>query len=233
MSIISELLAGCFLTEIDFKYSILKVNPDFPNLPVGSDLDMFVEDLQRAQEHIVATISQVLPSHYNIDIRGSSDQAYVDVLDGDRLIFRFDLWQKFPNFSKVRVKESFFFDVIYTSQMQNMNGLSVFVPNPINNLILRYIEFIEWFDERPDKIKHANYISQLIDNETHLSDDFFSKLNRIIQLPLFEEANVSPKKEEYENRVQYLFKKIRRGTKFLKRNGIIATVKKIKKEPRL
>jgi hypothetical protein len=58
------------------------------------------------------------------------------------------------------------------------NG-NVFVPNDEDELMLRYFEYLEWFDRRPDKIKHIDYICA--QKDTALMQRFFENTHRYIQ----------------------------------------------------
>ena len=68
--------------------------------------------------------------------------------------------------------------MLSTSFQKQIDDFKVFVPSEGNDLALRFLEYIDWIDERPDKIKHLNYIKQ----QRNLS--FIEALNKYTNLSL-------------------------------------------------
>jgi hypothetical protein len=54
--------------------------------------------------------------------------------------------------------------------------LKVYIPCLIDELIIRYIEYIEWYAQRPDKIKHIDYILNYIE-DLSIKNKFLNKLH--------------------------------------------------------
>jgi len=58
---------------------------------------------------------------------------------------------------------------------------SIFIPSSIDDNILRYIEYQEWYGQRPDKIKHINYILEACTPKE--KNKFLEKLHHYTELP--------------------------------------------------
>ena len=105
------------------------------------------------------------------------------------LDFRFDLYSSLPEFKKLSLKKHLFFDILKnkTSFYSTYEGKEypVYVPSEIDDLLLRYIEYMEWYQQRPDKIKHLNYILEGISSKQDklIFIDKLHNYTKLYQLP--------------------------------------------------
>jgi hypothetical protein len=93
----------------------------------------------------------------------SEHQVHVDFYapNNKKLEFRFDLMQSLKGYKKINVKPALFSSILENRVSVKQHNIDLYVPSQIDNLLIRYIEFIEYYDIRSDKIKHANYINEL------------------------------------------------------------------------
>jgi hypothetical protein len=222
------------LTEI-FKslenkyYTIIKLPEIFPLYKTGSDLDIFCFDIDDFAKNILVILQKNIDDNLHIEMNRMDGQMYIDVMEPDKIHFRFDLYDKLPKYNNVNIKEGFFSSIIEISQIKQFGGLKIKVPSLIDEVILRYIEYHEWYAQRPDKIKHINYIENQISKKGIDLDVFLDKLHFYISIPkVSEERNVS--KSSILRYLKYLLGLVSKGFIMLKDKGLVKTVKVLVKK---
>ena len=88
--------------------------------------------------------------------------------------------------------------------MTERAGCKVRVPSQLDENIIRYIEYHEYYAQRPDKIKHIDYIQQSIKDSNINTNDFFDKLYYYTEIPPTIQENINLSKSSY---FIYLYKK--------------------------
>lgn len=139
-------------------YCVIKLDEDFPNYHENSDVDIFCFDINKISNIILGIGNKYVKNDFEIKVHSiNKSQVHIDFYnkESNALDLRFDLYQEFPNYKRVNIKPGFFSTIIENRVLNNKN---VYVPEKIDDLILRYIEFIEWYEIRADKLKHINYI---------------------------------------------------------------------------
>lgn len=143
-------------------YCIVKV-PDFSLLSPGNDIDIYCFDPQK----IIGVVTRQIVGELGndeIDIHDYDEGKHIhyDILKDKEIYLRLDLYGKLPHYSRTNLKDSFFSTVIENrvDKIVEINGekLKIFIPQSDDELILRYIEYIEYYIVRPDKVKHLEYI---------------------------------------------------------------------------
>ena len=201
MSNIKIDLASVFSNLSEEVYSVIKLPPEFPDYSVGSDLDIFCFDI----EQIAGIIITTLPKNIDLSITKKTSQMYVDIMDGaEGIHIRFDLYQALPLYKNLLVKEAYFSSVLESSEFVKKGGCSVRVPSRIDDALLRYIEYQEWYGRRPDKIKHIKYIEHCIINDGLDVKSIFDKLHYYTALP-----PVQQERKVSSNTILRLLKQIR------------------------
>ena len=220
------------LTEI-FKslenkyYTIIKLPEIFPLYKTGSDLDIFCFDIDDFAKNILAILQKNIDDNLHIEMNRMDGQMYIDLMERDKIHFRFDLYDRLPKYNNVNIKEGFFSSVIESSIVKELNDIKVKIPSKVDEVILRYIEYHEWFVQRPDKIKHIHYIEDQIRNNGVDVNNFFDKLHFYIGLPkLSENRHVS--KFESLRYLKYLFSLFKKVFFIVKNRGFISTIKTVK-----
>ena len=168
-------------------YSIIKLPTEFPDYKIGSDLDIFCYDVEGISRVVLAYLQEIISKDLSVKIINRRTQIYIDVMDEDKIHFRFDLYGTLPTYKNILIKEAFFSSVIENSQMIKQNGCKVKVPSQIDESILRYIEYQEWYEQRPDKIKHIKYLEEKIKNSEIDINRLLDKLHYYTKLPRVEE----------------------------------------------
>jgi hypothetical protein len=153
----------------DESYCIIKTDDNFPNYYACSDIDIFCYDISKLADKIFKIGNKYIEDGFEIRVReaNSRNQVQIDFYIDNKLDFKFDLYQQLPNYKRIMIKSAFFSSIIENririTKNFNNEEFEFYVPSKIDDLILRYIEYIEYYDIRADKIKHMDYINYSAD----------------------------------------------------------------------
>ncbi len=157
------------------KYVIVKLNEDFPNYYFHSDIDIFCINMEKFSKKILQIGNQYAKQNWNIKIKSTNENTKIDFYykNQEKLDFRFDIFSTLPKYKKIKIKPGLFYSIIENQIKQNFKykdkEIKISIPSEIDDLILRYYEFIEYYEQRPDKIKHLEIILKKIEkNEKKL-----------------------------------------------------------------
>jgi len=171
----------------DEVYCVIKPDINLPKYSKGSDIDIFCYDSNVLSKKILAIGNKYIVEGFEIFISKNNDQIYIDFKNkiDNEIEFRFDIYSSLPEYKNLLIKPAFFENVLENRISFEMNdGFSIFVPCLLDDNILRYIEYQEWYGRRPDKIKHIDYI--LENNSTLERAIFLQKLHHYTELPRVE-----------------------------------------------
>jgi len=168
-------------------YVIVKLD-NFPNYYQGSDIDVFCYNKDGFAKQILSVGNTYLDQGFEIKITNKSEsQTYIDFYFDGELEFRFDLYQSLPNYKKIRIKKHYILSVIENAKAvhREFDGVQypIYVPSTVDELLLRYIEYIEWYEIRPDKIKHLDYIMNAVSKDSSRIG-FLDKLHFYTEMPV-------------------------------------------------
>ena len=165
-------------------YCIIKLDPIFPMYRKGSDIDIFCFNIKKTLDRILYIGNSYLNEGYNINIESrSNSHTHVDFMTGDAIDLRFDLYQQLPHYKNINIKQALF-DVIIenrrdVSLSDSNRKITIYVPDYTDELLLRYIEYQEWYAQIPDKIKHLDYIL----NSSNDKNLLLNRLHHYTKLP--------------------------------------------------
>jgi hypothetical protein len=145
-----------------------------------------------------------------------------------KLNIRFDLCSKLPSYKNIVVKPAFFDLVIARSfsEKKSVSGLKVKVPDKVDEALIRYIDFHEYFYQRPDKIKHVEWINKELKKDQ--MEMFFNRLHYLIQFPYPSEDTRGYFARKI-NSFRYLISLSSNAIQFFKSHGFKPTFEKIKR----
>jgi len=190
----------------DHVYCLVKPDDNLPDYREGADLDIFCYDMEKLSGIIVATGRKYLDEGLEIKISRMDGQMYVDFLregSGD-IVLRFDLYEKLPSYKNLLIKPAFFENILENRVFRRFDADSGFyAPGKIDDCVLRYIEYVEWYGRRPDKIKHIDYI---MNRCAEAKERFLEKLHHYTRLPRV--RSDFSQKENYKRRTIYYLKKV-------------------------
>lgn len=174
------------------KYVIVKKS-NIPDYYSGSDVDIFCLNLSALAKKILIIGNSYLDKEFEISVQSKKNtHINIDFILNGNIEFRFDLYGELPQYKRINIKRTFFKNVIYNAIpvniLTNNYNYNIFVPSQIDELIIRYIEYIEYYEIRPDKIKHLQYIMDTISNDLE-KRLFLDQLHQFTALPLPKENN--------------------------------------------
>lgn len=144
------------ISKIDVDYVIMKLPDYFPNYTDFSDLDILIKknDIISIVETIKNELKNYSGSYKIIDTNGHIQIDYYE--NGhNRLNFKFDfLYDLDISYKKSKFVNDFSEKVLSKKIKYN----SIYIPTLEHELVIRWVEYVEYISIRPDKIKHLNYI---------------------------------------------------------------------------
>ena len=165
------------LGEIE-DYVLIKKSTEFPSYSSGSDVDLLVMDKESALNRVVCFYDSYLSEKRELKVSDTGYHCHLDFLVGDKLDIRIDLIHNFDFFTRFSVKNGFFVKIFKDRQIIHFERMPVYIPAPEDDLTIRYLEYLEYFDRYPNKIKHLNYICNIKDEL--LKQRFFENTHRFI-----------------------------------------------------
>jgi hypothetical protein len=208
-------------------YCIVKEPINFPQYSIGSDIDIFSYDTTYLVKEIVGFLNRYIDDDNSVVIESKIDQVYVDLMLDDKIHLRFDLYQKFPAYTSVKIKDSFFSSVLENSISKKYNNCLINVPSIYDECLIRYIEYIEWFSKRPDKIKHIDYLEDSINRGDIDRVIFFQKLHYYLQVPRVD-SNRGVSTNTIKRRIWQYSDEVKKGIKYFQKHGLKNGVNKLK-----
>ena len=138
-------------------YVVLRFDhPAFPAYTPGTDIDLLVADLDASVRAITDLYDA---SHFAHRVRHvvKDQHAHVDIVTGasTTLQLRFDVYVSLP-YKRFHLHPGVYANVL---AHRTHNG-RVWVPCVADDLALRYAEYVEYKDVRPDKAKHLHHVDQ-------------------------------------------------------------------------
>jgi len=153
----------------ELRYVIVRLPKYYPNYREYSDLDIFCEDKSR----MASLIQNVISFYGDIRVSHLPGRIHVDYYSSPRqLDIKFDLFDSFEIYSKTYI-DPLLKQVLLETRV--LNDRNVYVPLPVYEDALRFVEYREYISSRPDKIKHLVYLR-------NRGDDFIEVLNQYTNL---------------------------------------------------
>lgn len=169
-------------------YCIIKISKDFPNYFQGNDIDIFCYNLPEFAQKILEVGQTYVQIGFEIKFKSGKQYQHsaIDFYLNDILDFRFDLHQELPIYEKLSIKSGLFSSVIENAvpveRQYKKQKYNIYVPSEVDDMLLRYLEYMEWYHARPDKLKHLDYIiNNLKDNTDRIK--LLDKLHYYTKIP--------------------------------------------------
>ncbi|EKO3443217.1 TPA: hypothetical protein ACOJPC_002310 [Vibrio fluvialis] len=216
-------LTELFISIKNQPYVVIKSSNELPFIKSGSDVDIFCLDLEEMTKNILAFLNGFIKDNYRIRVTTNLNHRYVDLLDKESIIARFDLYGELPVFENLSLKSSFFLSVI---EGAIVNDKHIKVTKDIDDYILRYCEYIEYYATRPDKIKHIDFINDNYDDK--IKSDALTKLYYFTSFKL---PNVLHTKTKYQVFAEWINHIVSRASRFfylIKQYGLLYVINLIR-----
>ncbi len=164
-------------------YCLVKISKIFPLYNIGSDLDIYCINIKELTNQITQFLNENIIEEKLIIVEKKHNQTYIDLFIDEELNLRFDLYDALPEYRNILLKPCFFSSVIEKSVYLEIEKTSIKVPCKAHDCMIRYLEYHEWFSERPDKIKHIEYILDFLEKDSIKKQNFFELLHYYIEIP--------------------------------------------------
>lgn len=200
-----------FFKVRDQAYVIVK-NDNFPNYYKGSDIDVFCYDKNAFAKQILSIANSYLDKGFDVKVSNKNEsQTYIDFFLNGELEFRFDLYESLPQYKKIHLKPYYILSVIENATIVqrefNSSQYPLRLSSTVDDFLLRYVEYIEWYELRPDKIKHLDYIIEKIDEDK--KTQFLNKLHYYTAFP--EYSDTTPAQEHsWKKNVSEIYSNLKR-----------------------
>lgn len=224
-------LVGVFRELQPDAYCIVKLPDDFPDYAIGSDLDLFCLDMELVAKKILSVVNAAVDEKTEIQVTTRPGQMYIDLVCGGKIHLRFDLYGDLPHYYNVHIKKCLFFNIVEDCREITVMGgeLTVKVPSEVDEALLRYVEYHEWYAQRPDKIKHIEYLQYQIESDRIDVKSMFKKLHYYTALPRTLDDRVINKSFFYNGYIGYVGGLVRKVIKSMRNRGLIETLVLIKR----
>lgn len=169
-------------------WCIVKLPEAFPFLRRNADVDIFCYSIQEFCEYILPHAIGIAERH-GVQLLLNDVHAgrcHLDFIKEGSIELRIDLCDSRPPWARVQLKESFIESVIYSATSSTVcdkegQSLQVRIPTMIDEAIIRYVEYANYYWTGPDKIHHLKWIENQIPIQDR--DAFFRKLHRYTAIP--------------------------------------------------
>lgn len=156
-------------------YVVIKPSDILPDYHFGSDIDIFCYNSNKMAELITNFLSSYVSGNSEVKIVDNTKKMHIDFMVDGEINLRFDLYKCLPMYKNISIKSAYFSSSIegaikatYPCGVES-EELIIKVPSKQDDFILRYIEYHEYYAQRPDKIKHIEYIKDKLPKDTVLS----------------------------------------------------------------
>nr|OEE22040.1 hypothetical protein OAM_22240 [Vibrio cyclitrophicus ZF14] len=179
-------------------------------------------------EAITSFLSKYVDNNSNISILDSEDKAHVDFIVDKKINIRFDIYKKLPIYRNISLKSSFFSSVIEGAKIEeyrnDMGNTFIKVPSNCDDFILRYVEYHEYYAQRPDKIKHIEYIENCInDLDKKIA---LNKLHFYTAFPAVEYQEKT-RKEKFSEKMSYYSDMVNKVRHLYHQGGVKSVINKV------
>jgi hypothetical protein len=156
------------------KYALTKVQEIFPNYVTYTDLDILCEPSEKLVKDCQRYIEDVYRYPTEVKVLDGGRRIHLDVKPRGypRLDFKFDFITSLDVYSKCKVKSG-----LMTEALDNRicDEISCYRLSQEHEMVIRMLEYLEYVEERPDKVKHLHYIldkKQYIESMLQLWDKY-------------------------------------------------------------
>jgi len=221
---------GDFLIELQKENYFISKRSDIGRYKKGADIDIFCMDLKCCSGAIIKSSNKYIEEGYTLKINDRSDNhRHIDILKEKDIELRFDLYSGIENYRKINIKNgligSMFENKVSESLTIRDKAVLVYYPSLIDEVLLRYLEYIENYQLYPDKIRHLDYILKELESDESLKA-FLDKLHYYTAQPEIQitRKNLFNKMGGY---AKFIAEGVKLSREYLRNYGFFRTLKKI------
>ena len=169
--------------ESEDVYVVLKLPKEFPNYYDYTDIDILCRNREAFLLHLLRVGKAYKKRGFQIRINRNNGLLHVDFYPqkAERLNLRFDLLDSL-SYKKFVIDPKYSDIILDSRQNISRNGVGVQVPSLEHDLTIRFLEYIEWKDSRPEKVKHLEYIKNFNNFDFVDVVNKYTNLNVIVEV---------------------------------------------------
>ena len=135
-------------------YVVLKFNSDLPEYQPNDSINILTRDVKQSKDTILDWYDKKMFYHRVVSIKSCQIHVELFRVGKSQVHLRFKLFDKLP-YSRFSLH-----DDVYDLILQNKihNGVA-YVPQLMDDLSLRFCEYVQHIDIRRDKVKHLHYVN--------------------------------------------------------------------------
>lgn len=137
---------------------VFKASPDLPLVSFGADVDLFSLEPARLLQRLRKSIKLDGQSRLHLKNRTEFHQQ-LDWIESSRLLVRFDVYSSLPNWQRFAIKPDVFGAIMARTELHLSSGSLAFPKlSRLDESLIRYFEFLEYFWAGPEKPHHWDWI---------------------------------------------------------------------------
>lgn len=167
----------------DLDYVTVRMSENFPDYEAGSDVDILSANEKEFARRVLAEGNGYIADGLEMRVSAKSDARHIKIAfyRGGELHFMFDIHGSLPRFQKIRFKPEYFRRILDERRQVTAGGAKTYIPSELDELILRYAEYHELFERRPDKVKHYEAVAEALSGTAKVGA-FAERLHRYLKL---------------------------------------------------
>lgn len=147
------------LETINEESIIIKIFDEFPDYQIGSDIDILVINKYDALNSLINYLKPLINKNLEeIHIEETKSHIHLDLFRKNKLVFRIDMIENFNSFSRFSIQDSLKTSMFLKRKKKWFLDKYIYVPVDEHEFLIRYLEYLEWFEIRPDKLKHYEFV---------------------------------------------------------------------------
>lgn len=181
-------LDAFFEAICDQPYVLIK-GAGLDQIDKGHDLDILCSSIRDVSRILLGVANRYIMQGIEVEIRELRRHRHIqmDLTWRGELLVRFDLYGRLPVYPSIRFKRNYFERLIQDrrEEFRTWRGgtYPLYRPSLMDELVLRYVEYVQYFPVRPDKIKHLEYLLGYLKHQPEYQR-FLDRLHQYIDVPL-------------------------------------------------
>ncbi len=155
-----RLALGEFFAQVPIPYAVLRLSPDFPHYQANEDIDLLCANREPLRAHLRSVGARYEAIGFRVEESLHDGHLHLDFFapGASRLDFRFDLLEGLGSYSKIRIDPAWTSALLGRCRTLQQGGATVSVPAQPDEQALRLLEYLQYRDIRPEKLKHLQHV---------------------------------------------------------------------------
>lgn len=140
------------------EYVLIRKTDIFPDYLPGTDIDILCLDKYHSMSLLQPYLVNLLDGEeFYLRVREAHSHLLAEIMTDGQMNLRIDLIDSLE-FKTFTVQPALKTHMFMHRQQQLVEQYPIYLSSKDDDLLIRYLAYLEWFEQRPDKIKHLDYI---------------------------------------------------------------------------